>query len=410
MIKNYLKVAIRYLAKHKGYTAINVFGLSVGVACCILIALFVKSEWSFDRFHAKSDRIYRAWLQEHYEGEIFNSTSTPIPLSGLLQSTLPEAASVCRITSMNTLITHNNNRLNGRYSIVDSNFFQVFDFKIKQGNRSNPFPGPNTVLISELEAKRIFGNEPAIGKDIQLTLGDSAVMFTVAGIVESPPFESSIQYQMLIPFSNAKYIWSEKVLTSAWSNVSVQTYVEMKPGASLQQVHQKIDAATYPLVSKTYKPGQYLVRLQPISDVYFNTTLPEEVESESDPKYSYILATIGILILLIACINFVTLSIGRSVTRALEVGVRKVMGAGRRQIITQFWSEMILLTFTAVVIGVIMAFGFLKSFNQLANRELVIRFDPFTIVLVMALVIVIARRHLSIPGAFQFQAYTGFER
>ncbi|HZH00449.1 MAG TPA: ABC transporter permease, partial [Flavisolibacter sp.] len=115
MIKNYLKVALRYLAKHKGYTAINVFGLSVGVACCILIALFVKSEWSFNRFHAKSDRIYRAWLQEHYEGEIFNSTSTPIPLSGLLQSTLPEAASVCRITSMNTLITYNNNRLNGQY-------------------------------------------------------------------------------------------------------------------------------------------------------------------------------------------------------------------------------------------------------------------------------------------------------
>ncbi|HZH99823.1 MAG TPA: FtsX-like permease family protein, partial [Flavisolibacter sp.] len=282
------------------------------------------------------------------------------------------------------------NRLNGRYSIVDSNFFQVFDFKIKEGNTSNPFTGPNTVLISELEAKRIFGNEPAIGKDIQLTLGDSTVMFTVAGIVENPPFESSIQYAMLIPFSNAKYIWSEKVRTSAWSNVSVQTYVEMKPGASLQQVHQKIDAATLPLVAMTYKPGQYLVRLQPLSDVYFNKTLPEEVESESDPKYSYILATIGILILLIACINFVTLSIGRSVTRALEVGVRKVMGAGRRQIITQFWSEMILLTFTAVVLGVIMAFGFLKSFNQLANRELIIRFDPFTIILIMALVIVIA--------------------
>jgi putative ABC transport system permease protein len=389
MIKNYLKVALRYLAKHKGYTAINVFGLSVGVACCILIALFVKSEWSFNRFHAKSDRIYRAWLQEHYEGEIFNSTSTPIPLSGLLQSTLPEAASVCRVTSMNTLITYNNNRLNGQYSIVDSNFFQVFDFKIKEGNRSNPFPSPNAVLVSETEAKRIFGNEPAIGKDIQLTLGDSSVIFTVAGIVENPPFESSIQYELLIPFANAKYIWSEKARTSAWSSVSVQTYVEMKPGASLKQAHQKIDAATYPLVSKNYKPGQYLVRLQPLSDVYFNTTLPEEVEADSDPKYSYILATIGVLILLIACINFVTLSVGRSVTRALEVGVRKVMGAGRRQIITQFWSEMILLTFTAVVLGVIMAFGFLKSFNQLANRELVIRFDPFTSFFILALIIVI---------------------
>jgi putative ABC transport system permease protein len=244
-------------------------------------------------------------------------------------------------------------------------------------------------LITETQAKRIFGNERAVGKDIQMTISDSAMLFTVTGIVANPPFESSIQYETLIPFSNAKYIWGEKTRTSGWSNVSVQTYLVMKAGASLQQAHQKIDVAMQPLVAKTYKPGQYLVRLQPLTDVYFNTTLPDEVESASDPKYSYILATIGILILLIACINFVTLSVGRSVTRALEVGVRKVMGADRRQIIMQFWSETILLTLVAVILGIALAFGLLKSFNQLANRELSLRFDPFTIGLLLIMILVI---------------------
>jgi putative ABC transport system permease protein len=154
-------------------------------------------------------------------------------------------------------------------------------------------------------------------------------------------------------------------------------------------VHSKIDATMQPLVAKTYKPGQYMVRLQPLKDVYFNTTLPEDVESDSDPKYSYILATIGILILLIACINFITLSVGRSVTRALEVGVRKVLGADRRRIIIQFWSESMLLTLFSVVLGIGLALTFLKSFNQLANRELTMQLDLFMLGFLLVLVIVI---------------------
>ncbi|HEX8332209.1 MAG TPA: ABC transporter permease [Segetibacter sp.] len=390
MLKNYLKVAMRYLTKHKGYTFINVLGLAVGIATCILIMLFVKSEWSFDRFHSKADRIHRAWLQEHYEGEIFNSTATPIPLSNVLQSNLTEAEKVCRVTDMSTFITHNNNRLNGQFTLVDSTFFDVFDFKLKQGNIDNPFPTSHSIILTEAEAKRIFGKEPAMGKNIQLSVRDSIVLFTVSGIAANPPLESFTQFEMLIPFSNASYIWSEQSRNSAWSNVVVQTFVLLKPNANLPQVHRKIDLAMQPLVAKNYKPGQYLVRLQPLKDIYFNTTLPEEVESASDPKYSYILGTIGILILLIACINFVTLSVGRSVTRALEVGVRKVLGAERRQIMMQYWSEALLLTLLSVIIGVALSMILLKSFNQLANRELVFAFNFFTVAFICLLTILIA--------------------
>ena len=390
MIKNYFKVAMRYLLRNKGYTAINILGLAIGITCCILIMLFVKSEWSYDRFHTKSDRLYRAWLQEHYQGEVFNSAATPIPLAVVMKSSVPEAEAICRVAEFGTQINYNNNKLNGNFSIVDSSFFGMFDFKLLEGNASNPFPSSNSVIITEVEAKRIFGNDNPIGKNIQLTLGDSVVLFTVAGIAANVPVESSIQFQMLIPFSNAHYLWSEKARTSAWSSVSVQTFVLLREDASMPAVNSKTDATMQPLVADNYKPGQYLVRFQPLHDLYFNTTLPDTIEAASDPKYSYILATIGLLILLIACINFVTLSVGRSVTRALEVGVRKVVGAERRQLIFQFWSEAIWLTLISVVIGVAGAFLLQKSFSQLANRELTISLNVFTIGFSIALVLFIS--------------------
>ncbi|MEO5782486.1 MAG: ABC transporter permease, partial [Ginsengibacter sp.] len=137
MIKNYLKVAFRYLTKHKGYTFINVLGLAVSIACCILIMLFVRSELSFDRFHSKSDRICRAWLEEHYQGEVFINTVTPVPLGPVLQANLPEAESTCRIASFNPLIKYNNNKFTSVVNMVDSTFFNLFDFSLEEGNKKS---------------------------------------------------------------------------------------------------------------------------------------------------------------------------------------------------------------------------------------------------------------------------------
>src|SRR5215217_1998345 len=156
MFKNYFKVALRYLSKHKGYTFINVLGLGVGIACCLLIMLFVKSEWSFDRFHAKSNHIYRAWLEEHYEGQIFRNTVTPVPLVPVLQSNLPEVEASCRISGNNTDVKYNNNIFNDPVALVDSNFFSVFSFALKAGDINNPFPSSNSVVITERTAKKYF--------------------------------------------------------------------------------------------------------------------------------------------------------------------------------------------------------------------------------------------------------------
>lgn len=389
MIRNYLKVAIRYLSKHKGYTIINVLGLSVGTACCILIMFFVRSEWSFDRFHSKGDKIYRAWLEEHYQGELFRNTTTPIPLVPVLQAGLPEIEKSCRIATLTPPLRHNNNTFNDPVALVDSTFFDIFDFKLLEGNIQAPLQSKNSIVITGSAAKKYFGNESPLGKNIQLQLGNDTVLFTVTALAKDPPLESTIQFDMLIPFANASHIWSEKTRTSAWSNVAVQSYFLLRDNASLIAAESKIGSVMNPLVADNYKTGEYLVRLQPLHDVHFNTTLPDELPGASDPKYSFILGTIGVLILLIACINFVTLSIGRSTTRALEVGVRKVLGAERRQLVRQFWGEALLLTLLALVIGFILAMVFLKPFNQLTNRTLIFSFDGFTFLFCFILIALI---------------------
>ena len=390
MFKNYLKVAFRYLAKHKGYTFINVLGLAVGISCCILIMLFVKSEWSFDRFHAKSERLHRAWLEEHYQGEIFINTVTPIPLGPVLQGGLPEIESSCRIAALQPPLKYNNNVFNDPVSMVDSTFFNLFDFPLREGDIKNPFPTHNSLVITERAAKKYFGNKTALGKNLELQLGDDKILFTVSAIAKNVPVESSIQFDMLIPFSNAKFLWSENRRTKAWSNVSVESYFLLKEGVSTATVNAKIPSIINPHVAKNYKPGQYLVRMQPIEEIHLNNALPAGNSPVSDPKYSYIMATVGILILLIACINFVTLSIGRSTTRALEVGVRKVLGAERRQLIRQFWGEALLLTVISVIIGIGISVLLKKPFNQLANRELSLSINGFTILFCFILIAIIA--------------------
>lgn len=380
MIKNILKVAFRYLAKHKGYTLINIVGLAVGIAAVLLITFFVRSEWSFDNMHAKGDRIHRAWLNEHYQGEIFNNTATPIPLAPLLAANLPEVETATRITDINAPIKHEGNTYNYAVTMVDSSFFDVFDFELLSGDLQNPFPSKNSIIIVEEAATTFFGKVSPLGKTLELTVGGESRLFTISGVAKDLPYESTLRFEFLIPFSNAVHIWSEQTRTSAWTNVSVGTYVLLKEGADPEVVNSKIPAFMDPLVAKNYKSGEYNVILQPLSDIHFGTTLPEDIPAPSNPLYSYILATVGVLILLIACINFITLSTGRSATRALEVGVRKVMGAERRQLIFQFWGESFLVTLCALIVGVILAALLLKPFNQLANREFVFSADPFTLI------------------------------
>lgn len=389
MFSNYLKVALRYLGKHKGYTFINVAGLAVGIAACILIMLFVKSEWSYDHFHSKADRIHRAWLEELYEGNVITNVVTPIPLGPLLQDNLGEVEAISRVAEINAPITYQGTVFNYPVTMADSTFFDVFDFELLKGDENNPFPNKNSLILTEETATVLFGSADPLGKTLELQLGEDKQLFTVTGLARNVPNESSIRFSLLIPFSNGVHIWSENSRTKAWTSVSVETFVLLKEGVDPAAVQAKIPSITQPQVAAYYKPGEYNVTLQPLTDIHLNNELPAGMVPPSNPMYSYIMATVGIFILLIACINFVTLSVGRSTTRALEVGVRKVLGAERRQLVMQFWGEALLLTLCAMLFGLLLAIVFLKPFNQLANRELVLTADAFTLLFCFVLLILI---------------------
>ncbi|NEU08559.1 FtsX-like permease family protein [Flavihumibacter sp. R14] len=388
MIKNYLKVAFRYLLRHKEYTLINVLGLAVGICCCILIMLFVRSEVSYDRFHSKSERLYRMYMTEKVKGEVFTNVSTPIPLAPALQSSFPEIETTSRVYSFNSLVKWEENSFNESVYMVDSSFFNMFDFRLVSGDRKAPFPGRNSVILNTQIAEKYFGRISPIGKTLQLQIGEATESFIVSAVIENAPSESSIQPVIMIPFSNQNSIFSTRAQKS-WFNVFLETYVLLKESTSIKSLEAKVPAMVKTQLGEDYSEGGYVVSFQPIRDIHLNDKLPSGNEPISNPKYSYILGTIGLLVLLIACINFVTLSIGRSATRSLEVGVRKVLGAGRAQLIGQFWGEAVLLVLMAMITGILLAWLCLPVFNNISNKQLTFNTDWIFALYSLALLLVI---------------------
>jgi putative ABC transport system permease protein len=392
MFKNYLKITLRYLLRYKTYTAINILGLAVGITCCILIMLFVRSEFSYDRFNTKANRIYRVWQDEKFQGQEFKNTVTSIPMGPAMQSSFPEVEAACRVYLSNTLIKIGNNSFNENITMVDPTIFKIFDFKLAMGNRNDPFPTSNSVVVTPKIAKKYFGEANAMGKSFEMQLGDEKILFTIAGIAEPAPEESSIKYDILFPYSNAKLVFRERMLHS-WFNIFNETYVLLRKDVSPANLAKKFQPMLKQQLGEDYGSEEFNMYLQPLTTIHLDNSLPSGIQPVSNPKYSYILATIGILILLVACINFITLSVGRSTTRALEVGVRKALGAERKQLIRRFWGEALLVTVISVVIGLSVALVLIKPFNQLINRDLVFHFDPlfiFFCILLMGIIALIA--------------------
>lgn len=404
MLRNYFKVAWRYLVRYKEYTAINILGLAVGITCCVLIMLFVRSEWSYDKFHSKTDRLYRVWEHEKYEGQDFINVATPIPMGPALQSSFAEVEAMCRVYSFSPIVKVTQQSFSESIRMVDSTFFKMFDFELIKGNRANPFPTVNSMIITPELAKKFFGKDDPMGKSIEIQMNaDEKVLFTVAGIVKPAPEASSIKFQLLIPYSNSKYIFSKNAHRS-WFNIYGETYVLLKEHAKAAELQKKFPAMLKQQLGEDYTENGFMMHLQPIADIHLNNSLPAGIEPISNPKYSYILATIGILILLVACVNFITLSIGRSTTRALEVGVRKALGAARKQLIRQFWGEAFLVTLISVVFGLALAAALITPFNQLINRQLSMQFDPGFVLFCILLVSLIAL----IAGIYPALVLSGF--
>ena len=389
MFRNYFKISRRNLLRHPSYSSINVLGLAVGIASCILIMLYVRSEFSYDRWNAKADRIYRVWQREKADGKEFINTVTPIPAGPAISATFPEAEATCRIYAFNTMIQSGSNSFNEGFTMVDSTLFSIFDFRLLQGDRKNPFPNSHSLIVTPEIARKYFGDGDAMGKTLLIQLGDKQQPFSITGIAEPAPEESSIKFELLIPYSNDVLLFNPRMMHN-WFNVFNETYVLLHNRSQLPALVSKFPSMVRQQLGADYGKEEFDLYLQPLTSIHLDNSLPAAIQPTSNPKYSYILTTIGLLILLVACVNFITLSIGRSTTRAVEVGVRKALGAQRQQLIRQFWGEAVMLTVVSVTIGMALATVALHPFNQLIGKSLTMRFDPLFILFCFLLLAAIA--------------------
>ncbi len=396
MLKSYLVVALRNLRKDRGYTFINVFGLAAGIACCLLIALFVRHEWSYDRFHEHADRLYRAWGREDYgEGRTFFYTNTQWVLGATLEANLPEVEATVRVDVFENLVGPEDGRYTERIHMADAAFFDVFSFGLLQGDPATALARPGSVVLTPAMAEKYFPGEDPMGKTLPLQVRDAPAPFVVTGIAEAPPAASSIRYELLIPFEHVRERVWERGLTS-WTVVGPETYVLLREGATGADVEAKLPAMIRSVVDTDAE--HFELGLQPIADIHLNRAYPDGIEPTSDPAYSYVLGALAVLVLLIACINFVTLSVGQSTRRAREVGVRKSMGATRRALMQQFWGEALLLVGTALLAGVALAQVLLPLFNTLAGRELTLGLDAGLLAFLVALLLVVGLGAGSYPA------------
>lgn len=380
MFRNYFKVAYRNLLRQRTYAFINIFGLSIGFAGAILIGLYVSNELRYDRFHEKSSRIYRVFLNGKMGTNKFEGPATPVPLAEVLIRDFPEVETAVRLNKIGNrnVVYQEKSFYEDSFFFVDSNFFDVFTVKFIKGDKK-ALMLPKTMVITDKIARKYFGNQDAVGKTLRVNNSDS-IVFQITAVVEELPSWSHFHFDFLVSTSSDKYYRD-----TFWLSNNIYTYLIIKQGASATQLESK-----FPEMVKKYcgssiaeytgtsyedmgKSGSFLkYQLQPITDIHLNPNMDFELEPNGDISYVYIFIVIAIFILFNACINFTNLTTARSANRAKEVGLRKVVGGHRSSLIIQFLSESVFITLISVIAGLIMVEILLPSFGNLVNQNIVL--------------------------------------
>lgn len=369
-----LKVAFRVLKKDRTNTIINLLGLTIGISCFILLGLYVKQELSYDHFHSKKDRIYRSWLKEDYgEGKIFFNANTPLRFEALFEENFPEIERSVQITKFDFLTGKGENKLQEEVAVISPDFLQVFDFKLIAGNTEFPIPTRNDLLISERFATKYFGTENPVGKPFYLSIGPELREFTVTALMEDISDESSVQFDLAISSANDSELYGDQV-RQAWFTIVPETYILVKEQSAIQTVEAGMQDVVMSYLEGEVERDVYQIGFQPLTDIHLNPDIPLGFAPVGNPEYVSILGFIGLLVLIIACINYTTLSAGQSIKRSKEVGVRKVMGAPRKGLMGQYLTESILMSQIAMLLGTVIAVLLIPTFNMLTGVTLTYTF------------------------------------
>ncbi|MCK4663469.1 MAG: ABC transporter permease [Bacteroidales bacterium] len=376
MLKNYFKIAIRNLLRQKAYSIINILGLSIGIACCILIFLYINNELSYDKFHDNVENIYRVSTEGNISKDYINVAKTSPALSAAIVKDFPEVTNAVRIHEMNqaTLFSYKDkNYYEEQIFYADSSFFDIFSFKLIKGNPKKVLTEPFSIVLTEKTASKFFGNEDPVGKSLRINDKNN---YLITGIVEDVPQNSHFHFNMLVSFSTL-YKLNGKERYKHWGSISYSTYITLTDGVDYKAFNKKLpDFANRYLfkgeeVDVNIKLNPYL---QPLTSIHLHSKLMAEIEPTGDINNVYIFSAIAIFILLIACINFMNLSTARSLRRAKEVGMRKVHGAVKKQIVFQFLGESVLLSLLGLIIALTLVELFLPEFNNLVNKQLSLNF------------------------------------
>lgn len=375
MIKNYFKTTFRTLLRNKGYSAINIMGLSLGLACAMLIILYTKDELSFDRFHTNAPQIYRV------VNTVINADGSVVSKNGLsgtfqgpkFTAGIPEFQSFVRVNGGWKELKQGTEIIGKQICFADSNFFSMFTFPLLAGNPITALKAPNAVVVSEDLANEQFGTINAVGKTLFFKEAGKFEPYTITAIAKNTAQNSSIRFDILMPL---------KIDPSKenWSNFYQNTFVALMPNADIKTAEAKMKEIYETDARETIKEwaeksgekNTLVYTLQPLTDMHLSQDYKATywLYNASSPMYSYILSGIALFILLIACINFVNLTVAQSVKRAKEIGVRKVVGGDRKQLIMQFLSESFILCFAAFLLAVLIVQLMLPAFNQLTNKAL----------------------------------------
>ncbi len=386
MIKNYFKIALRNLVKQRFYSVINVLGLAIGLTTCLLITLFVLDELSYDRFNEKADRIHRVQIAYQLGGKAGNGAVAPAPLAQTAAETYPDVESAVRFRTQGGYTVYRGERAyrEEEVTFADSSLFSVFTLPLLHGNPRTALAQPNTLVISATSAEKYFGTDweqsPPLGE--MLLVGRDKEPYQVTGVFEDVPANAHFHFGMFLSMPSL-----EESKEEIWLNNNFYTYLLLREGTDVDALQTKLNKTfeTYaaPQIEQyantSYEEflggGNYFkFLLQPLTDIHLHSDLDAEIAANGDIRYVYIFSAIALFVLLIACVNFMNLSTARSAGRAKEVGIRKTLGSVRQQLIGQFLVEAMLISFLALLLAILLAEAALPFFNDLAGKQLTIRY------------------------------------
>ncbi len=393
MLKNFFKIAFRNLWKNKGFSIINITGLAIGMASAMLLLLWIYDEVSYDQFHDKKERIYEAWNRAEFSGEMHSWNTTPKILARTMEHDFPEVDKAVRVNwPSNLLFSVGEKRIMVPGNMVDSSFLDMFSFPLLRGNPHTALNDMHSLVVTEKLAKKLFGNEDPMGKLVKI---DNKETFRVTGLAKDPPGNTRFQFEYLLPWSYLHHLGDDD---ENWGNNSTRTYVLLKQNASLAPVQSKLRT----LKGKYEKEeAKWEMFLYPMSRWRLYSRFNGAVEDGGRIEFVKLSAIIAAFILLIACINFMNLNTARSEKRAKEVGIRKVVGARKGGLISQFLGESVLLSFFAAILAVGLVELSLSSFNQVTDKRMFLPFGSIGLwILLMGFIFVTGILAGSYPAFF----------